>query len=142
MFQNIKPISEKSYKVFSYLADAARNSKSHAIKIKNSETYTPVTVEIIFFTSEYEHVSICHYGEMNGDLMADPEMVFFHDKKENVAYPGYYLNHYAGIEQTSLQYDDYGKPVGVRRVMQRGQADFANMWMKNIDEQQALALIR
>lgn len=73
--------------------------------------------------------------------MADPEMVFFHDKKENVAYPGYYLNHYAGIEQTSLQYDDYGKPVGVRRTMQRGQADFANMWMKNIDEQQALALI-
>lgn len=48
MFQNIKPISEKSYKVFSYLADAARNSKNYAIKIKNSETYTPVTVEIIF----------------------------------------------------------------------------------------------
>lgn len=141
MYSNIKPINDQEYKVFQYLTEAARTGERQAVKINNDSTYMPVCVEIIFSTSEYEHVSICHYGEMNGDLMAYPEMVFFHDKKENVAYPGYYLNHYAGIEQISLQYDDYGKPVGVRRAMQRGQADFANMWMKNIDEQQALALI-
>lgn len=41
MFQNIKPISEKSYKVFSYLADAARNSKNHAIKIKKLRNIYP-----------------------------------------------------------------------------------------------------
>ena len=141
MYTNIKHISADAYKVFSYLADAARESENLTTNIDNSDVYIPVTVEIILSTSEFEHVSICQYGELNGDLMADPEMIFFHDKKEKLAYPGYFLNHYAGIEQTSLEYDEYGKPEGIKKVMQEIHSNFANMWMKNINEQQALSLI-
>ena len=136
MYQNIKPISKESYNVLSYLADAARQDRRGYAKIRNSDTYTPVTVEILFSTEKYEQVSVCHYGEQNGDLMADPEMVFYHDREEHVAYPGYYLNHFAGVEQEAIRYDQTGKPAGVCRSLQVGMVDFANIWMKNINEQQ------
>ena len=46
-------------------------------KIKNSECYMPVVVELVGDIKGYGKViSIAHYGEQNGDLMADPEMTF------------------------------------------------------------------
>jgi hypothetical protein len=46
-------------------------------------------------------VSLAHYGEQNGDLMRDPEVVFVRYKIEEgpeLAVPVYYRNDYGGIE--------------------------------------------
>ena len=46
-------------------------------KIDNTdEAYMPVYIEIIDRSETYKHISLAHYGEQNGDMMRDPEMLF------------------------------------------------------------------
>lgn len=141
MYNNIKPLNEQEYKVFQYLTEAARTGERQAVKINNDSTYMPVCVEILLSTPAYEHVSICHYGEMNGDLMADPEVVFYHDRSEGKAYPGYFKNDYAGVEMDAIYYNEEEKPQKVNVNLQTELAEFCEMWMRNINEQQELNLI-
>ena len=43
-------------------------------KIDNTdEAYMPVYIEIIDRSESYNHISLAHYGEQNGDMMRDPE---------------------------------------------------------------------
>jgi hypothetical protein len=48
-------------------------------------------------------ISVTHYGEQNGDLMRDPEMIFEAEEcsKGMNLVPYYWRNEYAGIEQYS-----------------------------------------
>ena len=47
-------------------------------------------------------ISVCHYGEQNGDLMRDPEMCFeLGHAGEAHLNPFYYRNDYLGVEQWS-----------------------------------------
>ena len=49
---------------------------SHA-KINNNPAFMPVVIEKVGRLPGYgEVISIAHYGEQSGDLMADPEMEF------------------------------------------------------------------
>ena len=64
--------------------------------------------------------------------MRDPEMLFL--KKGDRYYPMYYHNDYVGVVQESMFKS--GDRWKVNPPMQKGQADFANMWMSNIEEQQ------
>lgn len=45
------------------------------------EGYMPLSIEDIGHSPDgFRQNSLCHYGEQNGDLMRDPEMVFvFHE---------------------------------------------------------------
>jgi hypothetical protein len=45
-------------------------------------------------------ISVAHYGEQNGDLMRDPEMIFEAEesRKQMNLVPYYWRNDYAGIE--------------------------------------------
>jgi hypothetical protein len=99
-------------------------------KISNSN-FMAVVVEWI----TQDTVSIAHYGEQNGDLMADPEMLFWRNDDE--WYPYYYLNHYVGIEQSAIEFSN-NRPVKINQKLQGDLASFANGWMKNIKEQQGL----
>jgi hypothetical protein len=100
-------------------------------KIDNSD-FMAVVVEKL----SYDIVSVAHYGELNGDLMADPEMVFL--EVDNEWYPYYYLNHYAGIEQVAVQFCN-GRPSAINHKLQKDMAGFANGWMRNIKDQQQLS---
>jgi hypothetical protein len=99
-------------------------------KIDNSD-FMAVVIESLPNNS----VSVAHYGELNGDLMADPEMLFW--QNDNEWYPYYYLNHYAGVERYSIQFSS-GKPSAINRESQKDMAEFANEWMRNIKDQQGL----
>jgi hypothetical protein len=99
-------------------------------KIDNSD-FMAVIIEKLPDNS----VSVAHYGKLNGDLMADPEMVFWLNDDE--WYPCYYLNHYAFVEQNAVQFQD-GKPSAIKRELQKDMVDFANGWLRNIKEQQDL----
>lgn len=87
--------------------------------------------------------SIAHYFKQNGDMMRDPEMIFWaggtHNKNlgwSETYYPVYFRQD-PMIEQESAAFED-GKLKGIRVKMQADHVKFANFWMHNIKEQQGL----
>ena len=97
--------------VLNELVRMAEEAGGH-IKIKN-DPYMPLTVEIL----EDDQVTLCHYGELNGDLMADPEVIFKLGTDLTQAKAIYYRNDYVGYEK----YEDC--------------SPFADTWLQNIKEQ-------
>ena len=103
------------------------------LKLDNTKgTYMPLSVEKVTdepgFTAVY---SLAHYGEQNGDLMADPEMTFGECDQE--FYPLSFRNDYVGIYQTVIT-----EQVDLK--LQQELAEFAAMWLKNVVDQQKLII--
>jgi hypothetical protein len=77
-------------------------------------------------------ISVAHYGEQNGDLMRDPEMLFELSKQgeETILIAHYWRNDYVGIEQ-------YSACIGAspNLKLQREHAEFALMWDQNLRDQ-------
>ncbi|OHB57120.1 MAG: hypothetical protein A2Y07_03915 [Planctomycetes bacterium GWF2_50_10] len=103
------------------------------LKLDNAPgTFMPVVVEQVSDVADFEAVySVGHYGEQNGDLMADPEMTF--GLKEWRFYPLSFRNNYVGVEQKVM-----GKEVNL--PLQRRLARFADLWFSNIIKQQGITL--
>ena len=96
----------------------------------------PVHIELIDRTVKYNHISLAHYGEQNGDAMRDPEMIFAFHKESQQFIPYYYRNDYMGVEQYSMRWTDEG--VLLNRRLQAEHTTFANQWLRNIATQQHL----
>jgi hypothetical protein len=76
-------------------------------------------------------ISVCHYGEQNGDLMRDPEMCFelgFADGPQLKAF--YSRNDYVGVEQWSrtIVRDNYVCLASLHQQHER----FAKVWDNNL----------
>ena len=100
-------------------------------KIDNSDgVYMPVHIELIDLTEKYNHISLAHYGQQNGDAMRDPEMIFALHKESQQFIPYYYRNDYMGIEQNSVKWSEDG--VFLIRRLQAEHTTFANQWLRNI----------
>ena len=97
-------------------------------------TYMPVHIEIIDRTDKYNHISLAHYAEQNGDMMRDPEMIFALHIESQQFIPYYYRNDYMGMEQYSVKWTDKG--VLLNRRLQADHTVFANQWLRNIAAQQ------
>lgn len=100
--------------------------------------YMPLSVEDIGQSAEGNRlVSICHYGEQNGDMMRDPDMVFeFHQWPDALAAePLSFRNDYMGILNEVYRYDDAGKKTHVNTKLKQELRHFANFWFKNLKEQ-------
>jgi hypothetical protein len=79
-------------------------------------------------------ISVAHYGEQNGDLMRDPEMMFEFGLGGGAHLnPFYWRNDYVGIEQWSrfIRDDHYA----FRTELHRQHEEFAKMWDKNLRSQ-------
>jgi hypothetical protein len=109
------------------------------VKINNSEeVFMPVSVQEIFNNNKFLVVSVAHYFEQNGDLLTDPEMCFIYFKEQNVYAPSYFKQDGGlSIDQESILFEN-GEITGIRIKMQADHAAFANMWLKNIKQQQNL----
>ncbi|MFL1706663.1 DUF6908 domain-containing protein [Campylobacter sp. MOP7] len=85
------------------------------IKIDNSDgVFMPLVVERL----SKNVFSLSHYGEMNGDLMANPDMTFLVE----------------GDDITPLSFqDDY---MGI--YTKKCDLAFCDLWLKNIEDQQRL----
>lgn len=96
--------------------------------------YMPLSIERI----APNQISICHYGEQNGDLMCDPEMTFelvtWADGKK-FAEPLTFRNDYMGLNQEVYAYDDNGQKVGVRTKLKNDLRAFASQWFGNLRQQ-------
>ena len=79
-------------------------------------------------------ISVCHYGEQNGDLMRDPEMCFELGFAGGAHLnPFYWRNDYAGIEQWSrfIQEGNYFYHLQLHAQHE----SFAKTWDTNLRQQ-------
>lgn len=107
-------------------------------KIDNSDgTFMPVHIEIVNRTPKYNSISLAHYGEQNGDLMRDPEMLFLLMFDTQQFIPYYFRNDYCGVEEYSFIPTQDGAKY-FNPALQVQHAKFANQWLRNIAEQQGI----
>ena len=79
-------------------------------------------------------ISVCHYGEQNGDLMRDPEMCFELGMGGGAHLdPWYWRNDYVAVEQWSRFITD-GQYVSHTKL-HRQQEEFAKQWDINLRSQ-------
>ena len=134
----MKILNKTATATFNKLVELAKANNGY-IKIENTKGYMPVSVEIIEDSENLVKVSVAHYYEQNGDLMADPEMCFAvrNDKLGCMVIPYYYKQDGLGIERESVIFEG-SEFKGIRMKMQADHAYFANIWMKNIKAQQKI----
>lgn len=105
--------------------------------------YMPLSVEEIGSSGDgHRLVSLCHYGEQNGDLMRDPDIVFlFHNVPDGAAAePVSYRNDYLGISQEVYRYDEAGRRIHVVPSLKQDLQEFAESWFANLKDQGFFAL--
>ena len=110
---------------------------STAVRL-TSKGFMPLSVEDIGSSAEgHRLISICHYGEQNGDLMRDPDMVFaIHGQGEYLtAEPLSFRNDYMGINQEVYRYDDHGKRTHLDPRLKKELKSFARLWFRNLKAQ-------
>lgn len=135
----MKPINKKAAAILEKMRGMMENDY---LKISNTEGYMPVVVERVgsIATGPYagsELISVAHYGEQNGDLMRDPEVVFIRDRNGNY-FPDGIRNDYMGTNHQVVTYDNSGHPVRFNPRGQRNIAVFCGQWMDNIRDQQRI----
>ena len=109
----------------------------HAVRIAVSG-YMPLSVEEIGSSGDGDRlVSLCQYGEQNGDLMRDPDLVFrVTDLPDGtVAEPVSFRNDYLGIVQEVYRYDQAGRRTHVVPSLKQELTDFAGSWFANLEDQ-------
>lgn len=139
----MKTLSKKATQFFISVI-SNMNEEGYA-KLQATTSYLPLCVERIELLNrgdenEVHKISFAHYGKQNGDLMRDPEMLFLYYPQSGKVIPYYYRNDYAGYKEESVSFDDNGQPDKYNRLTQQEQAQFAEMWLNNIMEQQEIKL--
>ncbi len=128
-------VNSKTKNVLDVLLAMCEANDGH-IKIDNAAgAYMALCVE----TTHNNCMSVAHYGEQNGDLMRDPDMVFWRSP-EGEWFPVSFQNDYAGVYHESVVEWVDGVPRSFKPRMQADQAKFAEMWMMNLVEQQQLVV--
>ncbi|MDF0653164.1 MAG: hypothetical protein P0121_17055 [Nitrospira sp.] len=110
---------------------------ARAVRITVPE-YMPLSVEEIGVSQDgHRLVSLCHYGEQNGDLMRDPDIVFlFHNVPDGAAAePVSFRNDYLGIVQDVYRYDEAGRRTHVLPTLKQDLTEFSESWFANLKDQ-------
>lgn len=109
------------------------------VKIDNSNgSFMPIVAEEIYSSSKFKIYSIAHYYNEGGDLLTDPEMCFIYFIDQNAYLACYFKQDgVLAIEQESILVEN-GEITGIRTKLQAEHTEFANMWLRNIKNQQNL----
>jgi hypothetical protein len=114
--------------------------KEHALKIV-APGFMPLCIEYIGTgPRNLPLVSVAHYGELNGDPMRDPDMVFeVMPVAEGEPHAGRWLpvsyrNDYVALFQEAVFVNAAGQVMEKPRL-QRELTAFARMWDRNIKDQ-------
>ena len=108
-----------------------------AVRITVSD-YMPLSVEEIGVSQDgHQLLSLCQYGQQNGDLMRDPDIVFlFHDVPDGAAAePVSFRNDYLGIVQEVYRYDEMGRRTHVLPALKQDLQEFARAWFGTLRDQ-------
>ena len=134
----MKAINKRAKKVMDELTGYIDGANDHK-KIDNTNgTFMPVHVEHIGPCKLGQIFSVAHYYEQNGDLMRDPDMEFIKGGDDEY-YPISFRQDapFVRDEPVNWEADDI---VSYSEASQTALVRFANMWMKNIKEQQGLVV--
>lgn len=139
----MKALSKKSTQIF--LSIIASLNDDGYVKVSNSDNFMPLSVERIEVLNkgtegEIQKISFAHYSKQNGDLMADPEMIFIYYPFFKKVVPCYYKNDYMGFEQESITFDKDSQPSTYYPSMQVQHVAFASEWLNNIMIQQKVKI--
>jgi hypothetical protein len=80
----------------------------------------------------FDRISVAHYYEEAGDLVPDPDIVFYTAYREWVAIS---IQNAFGYIEAGVMTDDMKGLKGVYTKQQEDLAEFTNLWAKNIEEQ-------
>ena len=107
------------------LLEAFTSNEDYYVKIESSG-YMPLSIE-----KHGSQISISHYFEQGGDLIADPDMSFevIEGEWSPVA-----IQHSTGHYFRAVEYRDGKKFVSPNQL--RDQRKFAKMWARNLISQQ------
>ncbi|MGB3458456.1 MAG: hypothetical protein WBB08_04005 [Halobacteriota archaeon] len=106
-------------------------------KIDNAEgTFMALHVECIGECNLGPIFSFAHYYEQHGDLMRDPEMLFI-QAEDGGYYPVEIWQDAVNSHSVGVLIED-GKAVSIDETEQADMTMFAEVWLKNIWEQQGL----
>ena len=100
------------------------------LKIEN-KPFMDLSIERI----EKNVISLCHYGEQNGDLMCDPEMTIEINDEFKTAQALYFRNDYIGVEQFVFIYNDDGLKTKVYPKLRKELNIFLKEWLINLKRQ-------
>ena len=100
--------------------------------IDNEGGFMPLHVEKLYTDDVGTTYSFAHYYKQNGDMMKDPDMEFIITRSGKI-YPKTFQMDAPPIYEESIFYEHGWK---VRPKLQRGHVSFAEMWLKNIKNQQ------
>ena len=131
----MKAINQRAQKVMDILTQGLDKLGSHRT-IDNSPGFMAVHVECIDITSWGPRFSIAHYFKQNGTLR-DPEMCFLRGK-DGEYYPTEFRQDggLGSLQQESACIEN-GK-LKFSPSLSAEHARFANVWMKNIKDQQGI----
>jgi hypothetical protein len=131
---SIKPLSQPALSVFRVLTEGITQISDHRKFVNGGTSIMPAVVEAVGTTPQGALiVSIAHYYEQNGDLMADPEVTFV-VAREDYVYPISYKQDGLGIDREYVRWE--GERVFWNLKAQNDLAGFCTSWMRNIKEQQ------
>lgn len=129
----MKTLSKTAAKTFLKLVEGLKSGESK--KIDNTEgVFMPVSVERLTET----RYSVTHYFKQGGDLIPDPDMEFLvypHAPDQIVPIA---IQHSTGHYVRAYELNEKDIPERWDPRQARELASFANMWMKNIKDQQGL----
>jgi len=108
------------------LEEFLKHHAGHNLKLK-SLGFMDLSIEILEKTPDYIRISMTHYGEQNGDLMADPDMEIKIYKEQQTAEALSFQNDYMGIYQ--VVYPEAGK---VYPKLKKELNTFLNQWLSNL----------
>lgn len=129
----LKSLSHRSSRVMRSLV--AGLDVGDARKVERDAPFMAVHVEALRRTSAGVLFSVAHYFEQNGDLVPDPDVVFL--QREDGSFCAISFQNSIAFRQPVRWRDD-----GTIELDQREQAAitaFANVFLRNIAEQQAIA---
>lgn len=111
------------------LSELLKHKSGFSIKLKCSG-YMDLSVEILEKNPEFIRISLTHYGEQNGDLMADPDMEVKIYPQHKLAEALSYQNDYIGVYQVV-----YPEPNKVYPRLKQELNIFLTQWLNNLKQQ-------
>lgn len=130
----MRALNQKAAAIFKKLIENVKKPGDHAIFDRAPTAFMALHVECIATVKLGPIISIAHYWEQNGDLMRDPDMTFL--LVSGGVYPISFRQD-PGIDEEAAWFDEQDKLL-VRPKLQRDITAFANIFLRNLKEQQKL----
>ena len=134
MAKNIKSVGIRATRILDIVTNEL-DEPGDGHKINNNETYIPLSVNYVYDAHGHPVFSLCHYSEQNGDLMTDPEVLFWY--VGGTYYPLSFRNDFVPVDNVYVEFCEDGG-IQFNPKAQNDLVSFCNTWMQNIKHQQKL----